>query len=290
MKAIVLGASGLVGSHVLDEGIRRGLTVTGTARSAASGLRGLDVTDTPAVRSLLHELRPDVVVLAAALANVDRCEMEPEASARVNVEAPRAIAVACADMGMRLVHFSTDYIFDGTRGPYGEEDVPRPLGAYGAQKLAAEREIRDILPMSHLILRTTVVYGNESAGKNFLIRLLQNLRNKTPIRVPFDQTGSPTLVNDLAMATWELVDADARGTFNVAGSERMDRHEFARLAATAFGLDPAPIIGVSTRDLEQLAPRPLDAGLRVDKVEGFLGRRMVGASEGLSMLARSLTL
>jgi dTDP-4-dehydrorhamnose reductase len=231
-----------------------------------------------------------VVFLAAADANVDRCEREPQITARVNVDAPGTVAKICGELGAVLVYYSTDYIFDGAAGPYGEEDRPNPICVYGAQKAGAEEEIRGLLPTSHLILRTTVVYGSEPAGKNFLIRLLQNLRNQTAIRVPTDQIGSPTFVNDLAEASWELVDADARGTFNVAGSERMDRHAFALLAARTFQLDPAPISGVVTSELNQVAARPLNAGLRVGKVEGSLQRPMVGASEGLARLARSGTL
>ena len=287
MKALVLGASGLVGSHVRDEARRRGIDVIGTARDGGVGLRSLDITDTGRLRQLMQDANPDVVILAAAIANVDRCELEPDATARVNVEAVRHVASLCAASGALLVHYSTDYIFDGVSGPYAEDDAPNPIGVYGAQKLAAEREIRSLLPASHLILRTTVVYGTEPAGKNFLVRLLRNLRDKTPIRVPNDQVGSPTFVDDLAVATWQLIEAGARGTFNVAGSERMDRYAFAQRAAAAFGLDPAPIVGVRTSEMTQGAARPLDAGLRVDKVEAFLGRRMMSASEGLATLARS---
>jgi dTDP-4-dehydrorhamnose reductase len=286
MKALVLGASGLVGSHVLNEGRRREIDVIGTSREGA-GLRELDVTDTAGLRRLLRDATPDIVILAAAVANVERCELEPDATARVNVDAARELASLCAGASVPLVYYSTDYVFDGAAGPYGEDDAPNPLGVYGSQKLTAERAIKALLPASHLILRTTVVYGTEPAGKNFLIRLLQNLRSKSPIRVPIDQVGSPTFVDDLARATWELIEAGARGTFNVAGRDRMDRYAFAQRAAEAFGLGQAPIVGVRTTELKQIAPRPLDAGLRVEKVESFLGRRMTGAAEGLATLARS---
>jgi dTDP-4-dehydrorhamnose reductase len=285
MTAIVLGASGLVGSHVLAEGKRRQLDVLGTSRGGRD-LTPLDITDSGRVRDLLWQWKPAVVVLAAAMANVEQCEREPVLTRPVNVDAPRAIARICAELGALLVYYSTDYVFDGTAGPYSENDVPRPIGVYGQHKLDAEREIRGVLPESHLILRTTVVYGTEPAGKNFLIRLLQNLRSQTPITVPNDQVGTPTFVDDLAASTWQLVHARARGTFNVAGCERMDRYAFARLAAAAFGLNPEPITGVPTSALNQLAARPLDAGLTVTKIEKFLGRSMVGAAEGLAILAR----
>ena len=282
---MVIGASGLVGSHLVEAGVRRGLKVVGTSRAPTGSLLELDITDSGRLTRLVTEHRPTVVFLTAADANVDRCERDPEAAARVNVHAPRRLAELCGSMGALLVYYSTDYVFDGSSGPYAEDDPVRPISAYGRQKAEAEGWIRDILPLSHLILRTTVVFGTEPAGKNFLIRLLQNLRSGTSIRVPTDQIGTPTFVDDLADASWELVQADARGTFNVAGSQRMDRFAFATLAARTFGLDPAPIIGVRTSELAQLAPRPLDAGLRVDKVEAFLGRSMMGASQGLAHLA-----
>jgi dTDP-4-dehydrorhamnose reductase len=290
MQAVVLGTSGLVGSHLVESGSGSGANVVGTNRTGTGGFQRLEIPDAPEVKRLLAAARPNVVFLAAADANVDRCERDPATAAKVNVEAPRALATICGEMGALLVYYSTDYIFDGTAGPYDEEDRPNPICVYGSQKAMAEASIRESLPESHLILRTTVVYGNEPAGKNFLIRLLQNLRTQTSIRVPTDQIGSPTLVDDLADASWDLVRAGARGTFNVAGSERMDRHAFAVLAAQAFRLDAAPIVGVPTSDLDQLASRPLSAGLRVEKVETFLGRPMVGASAGLAMLARSGTL
>jgi dTDP-4-dehydrorhamnose reductase len=286
MDAVIVGASGLVGSHLLRSGLRSGAGVGGTSRHAGAGLLSLDVTDTATLGALLRAQRPRVVFLGAAFANVDGCERDPAGSAAVNVDAARHVARLCAELDALMVFYSTDYIFDGRSGPYGEEDAPSPVSVYGSQKAAAERFVRDILPASHLILRTTVVYGTEPAGKNFLARLLQNLRTRTDIRVPVDQIGSPTFVNDLADASWELVGAGARGTFNVAGPDRMDRHAFALLAARVFGLDPTPIIGVSTADLSQLAARPLDAGLRVEKVERALGRRMIDATEGLTTIAR----
>jgi dTDP-4-dehydrorhamnose reductase len=286
MDAVILGASGLVGSHLLDEAGRRGIAALGTSRNHPR-LQRLDVTDHGETERLLATSRPRVVLMAAAFANVDACERDPATAAQVNVNAPRHVAAICREIGALLVYYSTDYVFDGTHGPYGEDESTRPVSQYGAQKAAAEVAVRDHLPGAHLILRTTVVYGSEPAGKNFLIRLLQNLRQGTAIRVPVDQVGSPTFVDDLAAASWELVAAGARGTFNVAGPERMDRREFALRAARAFDLDPSPIIGVRTSELSQLAVRPLNAGLRVDKVEALLGRRMVAANDALRELAGS---
>jgi len=288
MRAIVLGGFGLVGSHLRESGRRPTVAeLRVTSRRCAPDSLALDITDRAAVQRVLHSVQPDVVFLAAADANVDQCERNPDASHRINVEAPTDIAGICEQLGSVLVYYSTDYIFDGRNGPYREMDHPAPICTYGAHKAEAERAIRERLPGSHLILRTTVVYGTEPSGKNFLIRLLLHLRSNTPIRVPVDQVGSPTLANDLAEASWQLVEAGARGTFNVGGPERLSRHEFALAAAAAFALDPAPIVAVTTDALRQEAARPLNAGLVMDKVESALGRRMVGATRGLATLAQS---
>jgi dTDP-4-dehydrorhamnose reductase len=284
-SALVLGASGLVGSHLHRVGVERGVSVDGTSfGQKVEGLRRLDVTDADAVRRLLDETRPEVVFHAAASPNVDACEADPSGSRRVNVDAVRTVAEAARGVGARLVYFSSDYVFDGTAGPYVESDAVHPIQEYGRQKVEAEAICREVLPDSHLILRITVVYGWERRGKNFVARLIRTLTDGQRMRVPVDQVGSPTLADDLADAAWTLVDRNAAGTLHVAGRDRVDRLAFARAAARAFGLDEELLDGVATADLGQAAPRPLDAGMMSARAEALIGRRMVGVDDGLAVL------
>jgi dTDP-4-dehydrorhamnose reductase len=277
----VIGASGLVGHYLYGRLQARGRSVCGTShRQSVTALLPLDLRDADAVHNLLDELRPAVVYLPAAFPNVEYCETHPEETAAVNVEGTRVVAQAMTRGRGRLVFFSSDYVFDGCAGPYTEADAPNPICEYGRQKLAAERLVAELLPDS-LIIRTTVVYGWERQGKNFVQGLLKRLAAGEPMRVPCDQVGSPTYAADLADAVIDLAERGATGIHNVVGPQRADRYEFAVAAARLAGLDPELITPVLTRDLGQVAARPLHAGLRTELAQATLGRSLIGYRTGL---------
>lgn len=280
-KHLVIGASGQIGEHLLTA---LGGDGAGTYfENAVPGLRQIDARDERAVLALLRELDPDVVYLPASEPNVDLCEREPEATAAINVGVVEATAAACRAAGARLVFFSTDYVFDGTAGPYREEDEPRPLSEYGRQKLQGER-LALALPGA-IVVRTAVVYGWERQGKNFVVRLIAGNRNGDRWRVPHDQVGSPTYAPNLAEAVVALARQGAEGIFHVAGTRAAGRYEFAVEAARAFDLDESLIEPVATADLAQAAPRPLNAPLTVDKVEQTLDTPLLPYPEGLLAMA-----
>lgn len=282
---VILGASGLIGSHLFRVGQARGAPVVGTCyRQCVPGLQALDVTDPSTVAALLRTLRPELIFFPAANPNVDLCETDPLATRRVNVEPVRTVAELASELRSIVVFYSSDYVFDGHAGPYVESDIPNPLSQYGQQKLDAENLLRSILPNKHLILRVTVVYGWERQGKNFVARLVRTLREGSAVRVPADQVGSPTLVDDVAEASWVLAEQGARGTLHLAGPDLVDRFTFAQQAARVFGLDAGLIEPVSTAELGQVAPRPLRAGMISDCAETLLNRRLVGIAEGLASL------
>jgi dTDP-4-dehydrorhamnose reductase len=282
-RFLVIGGAGLVGSHVLRA--LRGRTVTGTYHHAAyPGGVPLDVTDAKAVRERVHAARPDVVVLAAAAPYVERCEREPEATRAVNVEGTRAVAEAAAELSATLVVFSSEYVFDGARGEYSEDDPVAPLNEYGRQKA----EIEEIARRSgrHLVCRTSGVFGAEAARKNFVFQLVDALRAGRPFIVPADQLITPTEAASLAGAVVELVDRGLSGTFHVAGPERLPRPEFAARVARAFGLDAGLLRSVPTSDLGLAARRPLRAGLRDDRLRAALGHGLTPVDDALRELAR----
>ncbi len=278
--ALVVGASGLVGSHLLAALGRRGIPAHGTYRMhPVPGLVHLDLLDRAELESVLDRFRPAVVFSPAAQPNVELCEARVAETWAVNVGSAEALARCGARRRLRIVYFSSDYVFDGKAGPYAEEDAPCPISAYGRQKLAAEQAIRR-LP-GHLIVRTTVVYGWEPQGKNFVVRLVERLRRGERIAVPSDQVGSPTYAPNLADVAVELASRGCSGLFHVAGPETMDRHAFGVLAARTFGLDPALVEPVSTASLGQLAPRPLKAGMIPVRAERATGIRMTRPEDGL---------
>lgn len=281
MTALVIGASGLVGAHVLAALRRDGQIAHGTyARCATADLYPVDIGNPAAVRAIIDRLRPEVVDITAALANVDRCETNADESLAVNVAPLRHLA----DIGVRAVFFSTDYVFAGDCGPYAESDAPAPASVYGRHKLLAEQA----LPADALIIRTTVVYGSEAQQKNFVYRLLETVGAGRSLNVPVDQIGTPTYAPNLAAAAVTLVHRGARGVYHVAGPARASRYEFALEAARVFGLDSRLIRPVETRLLGQPARRPLSAGLVSHKAQALLPFPLIGFQEGLRAMRDQL--
>lgn len=282
-RALVIGASGLVGGALMTEGERRGHGMTGTyARHPLPGLLPLDATRPEAVGDLLTSTRPDWVLMPAALPNVDLCETHPEQTRPANVDAVRNVAGICAAADLPLVFFSSDYVFDGAAGPYGEEDPTRPICAYGRQKLEAEEIVLSTLPARGLVLRTTGVFGQEAQGKNFVYRLVRTLREGGSLRVPEDQWGNPTLADQLAAASFALLERESGGVYHAAGDTWMNRADFARAVAVAFGLSGQGILPVSTAELGQTAPRPLRAGMRSDKLAAEVGPVFTDVAQALA--------
>jgi dTDP-4-dehydrorhamnose reductase len=276
MTALVIGASGLVGGALLDALAEADVDAVGTyAGHARPGLRALDVRDAAAVRALADDTAAQVIYVPASLTNVDYCEMHPDESYAINVAGVHNIVAT----GRRVVYFSSDYVFAGDSGPYRESDPVHPLCVYGEHKLQAERAV----PADGLIVRTTVVYGPEWQGKNFIYRLCTTLRAGQRLRVPHDQIGSPTYAPNLARAAVALERADRSGIYHVAGPERASRYEFALAAAEIFGLDRHLIDPISTSELRQAARRPLDAGMISDKAAAQLQFPLVGYLEGLRL-------
>lgn len=284
---LILGASGQVGGHLYDALAQHHLRVQGTYRTfALENLHQLDVRDAERVQNLLSEIRPTVVYVPAALGNADWCETHPQESYAINVTGLANVARAAQQIDAKLVYFSSDYVFDGTAGPYRENDLACPICEYGRQKVLAEHYLALQHPNS-LIIRTTVVYGWERQDKNFVQRLREVLGRGEHLRVPHDQIGSPTYAPDLAEATIELVRKGATGVFHVVGPELANRYEFATEAARVFGLDENLIDAVTTKELAQTAPRPLRAGMRVEKAVAKLGRPLLGYRAGLRTMAEA---
>ena len=218
---------------------------------------------------LLKKKGIKAILCAGGATNVERCESEPDLTFRTNVEGPQAAALAARACAAAFVYFSTEYVFDGSAGPYSENAKPNPLNVYGKSKLEGERAVREAHPDA-LIVRTTVVYGPDVSEKNFLYSLMRCLKSGREFRVAHDQYSTPTYSLDLATAVVGLLNRGAKGIFNVAGPRIISRLEFARLSAAALKLPTELIRGFDTAALEQVAPRPLRAGLAADKLKSAL--------------------
>jgi dTDP-4-dehydrorhamnose reductase len=287
MRALVIGASGQIGGHLLTRLRSQGHAVSGTyASSPQPGLSKLDIQDEAAVRAAMADVAPDVVFLPAGWTWVDGNEDDPAKAARLNRDEPLAVACAARDAGALFVTWSTDYVFDGTDGPNAEDDPPHPLNVYGRAKLEGEVAIRAAVP-EHLILRTTTVYGPEAQGKNFVYQVLRRVSKGERMVAPDDQLATPSYGPDVADAALELVSQGARGTWHVAGPELLDRAAFARLACEVWGKEPSLIDGKPTSTMTQKAVRPLRGGLRIDKLLAA-GITMRGPRAGLVAMKAAL--
>jgi dTDP-4-dehydrorhamnose reductase len=294
---LITGGNGLLGTKLLELCLRRGgdRPVSISRQPCSNRFLGefefhqVDVADEVAVGELFARVQPRRVVHTAAMTDVDGCERQPEAAWQANVVGAQSVAAACRAVGAHLVHLSTEYVFDGKNGPYTEDDPPHPISVYGRSKLASEAAVRERCREA-TVARTTVLYGYApNVRPNFVTWLVGELRAGRSVRVVDDQIGSPTLADNLAEMCLALALGRAPGVYHTVGADRIDRFAFARLAAGVFELDASRIQPVSTASLAQAAPRPLRAGLLMDKFgRHFPDVPVLGAREGLEVLRGQL--
>jgi dTDP-4-dehydrorhamnose reductase len=283
-RVLVIGASGQVGRALCSAFEREYAVVPASYQHLEPGHRYANLADIPSLVKLCEEVRPDVVLLAGAMCHVDGCEREPELCRRVNVGGTEAIVRQMAAAGGTVVFFSTDHVFDGSRESHRETDPVAPLNVYSASKAKAEDILRAHLPARHLVLRTSWVYGFDVYRRNFILRLVDQLSQGTPMTVPEDQWGSPTFAADLATATRVLLESGQRGTFHATGIDFVTRAELARRVCVQFDLDPALVIARATKDLGQAAPRVLKVRLDCEKLERAGVEPFRGLDAGLQAL------
>jgi len=254
MRLLVVGASGLVGGAVARAARARGYDVIGVARSpSGEATFALDLTDESAVARSLASLVPEVVVIASAWPYVDGCEADPARSARENVATVDHV-IAAADAATRIVFFSTDHVFDGTKPRYVESDEPHPLSVYARHKLEAETKL--VARGRALIVRTAWVFGPESRRKNFVYQVARAAKSGETLRVPARQAGCPTFSEWLADETLDSLTDDVEGVIHATGDQPFTKAEWARAIADALGLPPVHVEEVSPADAGQVAPRP----------------------------------
>ena len=281
----MIGGSGLLGQHLVEEAKARGLPVQATYAGAAipGGVR-MELADLEATIRTLVRLRPKVVLLAAAMTDVDGCESHPEQAAVINAEAPGEIAKACASMSARLVHFSTDYVFDGsTQAAYREGDLAEPRSAYGRTKLAGERNVLNAIP-SALLLRTSANFGwNRQRRKtNAVTWILEKLWRNEPVQLFTDQWVTPSYVPDVARFAFDLLDRDADGTFHVGSKDCQNRLEMGQAVCKAFQLPETLLKPIQLSDLHLKAPRPRRSCLATARIERVLKIRVPTFADSLA--------
>lgn len=250
--------------------------------------RQLDISRKQDVIHLVEEFEPHVIINAAAMTNVDKCEGEREAAWRANVSGVEHLVYAAKFVGARIIQLSTDYVFDGKHGPYSERDRPNPLSYYGRTKLASENLLQTSgVPAT--IVRTMVLYGIGFGVKlNFALWLLKNLNDGKPLRVVDDQIANPTLADDVAYAILKVVELERTGIYHVAGPDLVSRYDFALALARTFNFNKKLITPVKTSAMKQPAPRPLKSGFITLKAQTDLDLKISGIDHGLIVLKNQL--
>ena len=295
-RILICGANGLLGQRlslmlstqtdyeVLNTSIERSFVFD----NMLFDYNQLDITNRSDVKSLASSFQPNVIFNAAGATNVDWCELNREETWKVNVTAVENLTDAARKVGAKLIHISTDYVFDGINGPYNEEVQPHPIGYYGRTKLASENVIRTA-GIPNVILRTIVLYGSGIGVKaNFALWVINNLKSEKQINVVDDQIGNPTYVGDLALAMIKSFELNREGIFHIGGGEQLSRYNFAMQAAKVFDLDASLIKRIKTSDLNQASPRPMISGFITLKAETQLGMRFLNTAEGLTLLKHEL--
>jgi dTDP-4-dehydrorhamnose reductase len=252
----------------------------------------LDVTQRTMVRDVISSVKPTVLVNCAGFVNVDTAESNRELAWRTNVTAVEYLAEAARKVDARMVHVSTDFVFDGQRAPYVETDMPHPLNYYGRTKLASENALRTS-GIEYTIFRVCMLYGAaERLAVNYALQVIQSLEAGQPIHAATDLFSSPTLIDDLALAIVRATERKRLGLYHIAGPEILSRFEFAQRVAEAFRLDASLVLPSTMADLKRQIPgraeRPPRSSLVSLKSQTDLGLRFSNVSEGLQVMERGL--
>jgi dTDP-4-dehydrorhamnose reductase len=272
LKILLTGRDGQVGWELQK-------TLAPLGELTALGLAELDLSDAGRLRDAVREANPDVIVNAAAYTAVDKAESERDVAFAVNATAPGILAEEAKRNGALLVHYSTDYVFDGTKpAPYVEEDEPNPLNVYGASKLAGDRAIA-ASGCRHLILRTSWVYGPR--GSNFYLTMLRLARERPELRVVDDQVGAPTSSLAIARATAQLLRRDALGLYHMCAAGVTTWCGFARAILARAGV-ATPVVAIGTEDYPMPAKRPLNSRLDCSRLHAAFGVALAPWEEQLS--------
>lgn len=282
-RILILGGSGFIGGLVADKAaLDYEVVVTYNEHPESSSnckWVGFHLPrDERKLEFLLTETNPDVVINTLGLANIDKCEEMKSLARYLNAEFPQQLAEVCASRRVPIIHFSTDYVFDGRRGNYTEEDSPSPINHYGRTKRNGEQAI--LREPRNVVLRTSSVYDS-SPKCRFVTYILQSLGTGSRVELYSDLRSSPTYGPDVARATFLVMEKNTGGVYHVAGSACVSRYEFGCLLAREFGYDSNAIRAINFRRSSKMALRPSDTCLSNRKAHEYLGMGFVEVAEGM---------
>jgi dTDP-4-dehydrorhamnose reductase len=292
LKLLITGASGLYGSKLAQLAIERKIEVNSCGLqdlSAGCNYIKMDITDRALVEKSFRKIRPDVVVHAASLTDVDECELNQKLAWKVNVEGTKNIVDATKNSGSFLIYISTDYVFSGEVGRYTEADKPEPANYYGLTKLKGEEIVKT--QAEYFIARPSVIFGSTPAsGKvNYALWLINTLRRGERVKIVTDQWNTPTLNTNLAEMMLEVIERRLTGTYHLCGASRVSRFEFAEMISDAFSLDKCLIEPVESSSFSWPAKRPRDSSLDTAKAQQDLMVKPLELGDALERLRFELS-
>ncbi len=295
-RILLFGANGMLGQRLVEfYSKQQGIQLLSCSVEAEPVFEGeeykqIDMTKREEVKDLVYDFYPDVIVNAAAYTNVDMSETEREQAWKTNVKGVEYIAEVSRVIDSHIIHISTDYIFNGTKGPYSEKDKPNPLGYYARTKLASENVLR-ISGTFYTILRTNVLYGiAHNSRPDFVRWVVNSIRSGKQIRIVTDQINNPTFIDDLIQSISKVIEYKKYGVYNIGGKEFLSRYDFTMKIADFFQLDKSLITPITTAELNQAAPRPLKSGLLILKAQTELGYKPHSIDESLAKMKKELSL
>ena len=245
----------------------------------------LDITNQRKVAEIIRNYKPDIIIHLAAMTDVDGCEKTPEIAFDVNVKATENLLTSFKG---KFIYISTDYVFDGEKGPYFEDDKVNPMSVYGKTKLYGENLVQQS-DIDWVILRSNIIFSYSDRTKaSFVNWVVDSLKKRQMITVVDDQWNNPTWTNDLAKVISKIIEKDINGLYHYGGRDYLNRLEFAKMIASTFGLDGSLIKPITTSELNWLAQRPLKSGLYTNKIELDLGIEALPIQKALDEMVSQL--
>lgn len=296
-RILITGSNGLLGQKLVELLVQIPdihTLATSSGKNRLPFIHGyefyeMDVTNSKQIDAVVKIARPNVIIHTAAMTNVDQCEQEKDACWKLNVTAVEYLINACRKHDIFLEHLSTDFIFDGTSGPYKEDDEPNPISFYGWSKYAAEKAVLHSGIRSS-IARTVLVYGiaHDMSRSNIILWVKKSLSEGKQIQVVTDQFRTPTLAEDLAMGCYLIAKEETQGIFHISGNDFLSPYEMAIMTADFFKLDQSLILPTDASSFTQPARRPPKTGFDLSKSRSVLGYEPHTFQEGIALLATQL--
>lgn len=290
MKLLLTGANGFLGFYLSELFITEGHELLATGRGVCRlpytnrerfSYASMELADRSQIHELVNNFKPDQIIHAGAVGKPDDCELQPELARRINTEGTRYLLEAAHSVGASFCYISTDFVFDGLKGNYQEDDLRNPVNHYGKTKLEAEL-LTEKFEGDWSIIRTVLVYGKPMTGRSNLLSIVQErLRKGESYRVVNDQVRTPTYVGDLANGIARVVNRKATGVFHISGEEILTPYEMACQTAEYLKLDRSLISKTNSDTFQQPAKRPLLTGLNIQKAKQELGFSPISFAEGL---------